>query len=128
MPRPICYRCESPIERDDIDIAQCRTCGELFCGEECRDDHVVAIHRPSWLHQEPEPTPEPCTSAARAAGCSCRMSTVNSATIDPPEPITDINCPVHGKYRPGGVDPDDERDARLEDRSFASWLDRQVLR
>jgi hypothetical protein len=49
MPRPVCYRCAEPIERDDIDIAQCRTCGELFCGEECRDDHVVAMHPPAYL-------------------------------------------------------------------------------
>lgn len=59
--------------------------------------------------------PEPCTSAARAQGCSCRMESVNSASIDPPEPIVDIGCPVHGKYRPGGVDHDDERDRRIED-------------
>lgn len=58
--------------------------------------------------------PEACTDAALARGCTCRLSAVNSASIDPPEPVLDIGCPVHGKYRPGGVDPDDERDQRLE--------------
>jgi hypothetical protein len=66
--------------------------------------------------------PEPCTAEATAAGCSCRMSSVNSATIDPPEPVVSINCPLHGKYRPGGVDPDNERDFRDEDREFYNQL------
>lgn len=59
--------------------------------------------------------PEPCTCEARAEGCTCRMEPVNSASLDPPEPIVDRGCPVHGKYRPGGVDPDDERAVRQED-------------
>lgn len=57
-------------------------------------------------------TPEPCTAAAWIAGCSCRMETVNSASIDPPEPIVDPWCPLHG-WR----DPDHERDQAQEDRS-----------
>lgn len=54
--------------------------------------------------------PEPCTSAAFSAGCTCRMSPVNSASIDPPEPIVDRNCPLHGSYR----DPDAEREEQRE--------------
>ena len=46
---------------------------------------------------------EPCTYAARRDGCTCRMETVNSASIDPPEPIIDPWCPLHG-----GKDPDTE--------------------
>lgn len=68
--------------------------------------------------------PEPCTAEARGIGCTCRMSSVNSATIDPPEPVLDIGCPVHGKYRPGGIDPDDEADARREDAEFWDAIDR----
>jgi hypothetical protein len=44
--------------------------------------------------------------------CTCRMSSVNSASIDPPEPILDPWCPLHGK------DPDDEREKR---RDNAAW-------
>jgi hypothetical protein len=55
-----------------------------------------------------EPT-EPCTAKANAGGCTCRMSPVNSTTIDPPEPIIDGWCPLHGRR-----DPDQERDARIE--------------
>lgn len=33
--------------------------------------------------------------------CTCRMPSVNSASVDPTEPIVDPWCPVHG-----GRDPD----------------------
>jgi hypothetical protein len=56
-----------------------------------------------------EETPEPCTEAAREQGCSCRMSSVNSASIDPPHEIVDPWCPIHG-----GRDPDRERDERMD--------------
>ena len=45
---------------------------------------------------------DPCTQGAREEGCTCRMESVNSASIDPPEPIIDKYCPLHG-YAP---DPD----------------------
>jgi hypothetical protein len=41
--------------------------------------------------------PEPCTEEARELGCTCRMSPVHSTDIDPPEPIVDRWCPVHGR-------------------------------
>lgn len=52
---------------------------------------------------------EPCTDAARNDGCTCRMSSVNSASIDPPHEIVDPWCPLHG-----GRDPDRERDERMD--------------
>jgi hypothetical protein len=42
--------------------------------------------------------PDACTEDARDQGCTCRLSSVNSASIDPPEPVTDPWCPLHG-YR-----------------------------
>lgn len=69
------------------------------------------------MDESDDEIPEPCTDAAMLAGCTCRLSAVHSASIDPPEPVLDINCPVHGKYRPGGIDPDDEADRRREDDS-----------
>ncbi len=48
---------------------------------------------------------------AQARRCTCRMSSVNSATIDPPEPILDPWCPIHSNR-----DPDYERDLDIEDR------------
>jgi hypothetical protein len=56
-----------------------------------------------------EEAPEPCTSAAVSAGCTCRMSSVHSASIDPPEPIVDGWCPLHG-----GRDPDREYEEMME--------------
>jgi hypothetical protein len=44
-----------------------------------------------------------------AADCTCRMSSVNSASIDPPHEIVDPWCPLHG-----GRDPDRERDERID--------------
>lgn len=63
-------------------------------------------------HEEPPQAekPEPCTAEARTEGCTCRMESVHSASIDPPEPIVDDWCPLHG-----GRDPDAERDRRRDD-------------
>lgn len=64
--------------------------------------------------------PEPCTSDARDQGCTCRMETVHSASIDPPEPILNEWCPLHG-WR----DPDNERDALRDDPPHPFWMDEQ---
>lgn len=61
-----------------------------------------------------EPYAEPCTGAAYRRGCTCRMSSVNTATIDPPEPVIDRHCPLHGSRR----DPDDARQQRLDDKEY----------
>jgi hypothetical protein len=53
--------------------------------------------------------PEPCTDEAREQGCTCRMESVNSASIDPPEPIINEWCPVHGR------DPDWELQKRRDE-------------
>jgi hypothetical protein len=34
---------------------------------------------------------EPCSSVARAAGCTCQMADCN-----PPEPVRSRHCPLHG--------------------------------
>lgn len=52
--------------------------------------------------------PEPCTDEARREGCSCRMSRVWSNSIDPPEPIINQWCPLHGR------DPDWERQKQMD--------------
>lgn len=62
--------------------------------------------------------PEPCTAAARDQGCTCRMSWVDSATIDPPHEIVNPNCPLHGVYQ----DPDEARDRLIEDREWWEQL------
>ena len=54
--------------------------------------------------------PEPCTAEARMEGCTCSMESVNSASIDPPEPIINKWCPLHG-----GLDPDAEYERRRDD-------------
>lgn len=54
---------------------------------------------------------DPCTEEAREHGCTCSMESVNSASIDPPEPITDKDCPLHG-WAP---DPDAAYDAARDD-------------
>ena len=46
--------------------------------------------------------PEPCTEEAREFGCICRMPFAHSAQIDPPEPVINEWCPIHGR------DPDFE--------------------
>ena len=77
----------------------------------CREGGEISAHE-TTLYDDNPPDLDPCSDAARAEGCSCSMSSVNSASIDPPEPIIDQWCPLHGR------DPDYEmekrRDARLD--------------
>jgi hypothetical protein len=63
--------------------------------------------------------PDPCTEEAREQGCTCRMSSVNSASIDPPHEVLDKNCPLHG-WAP---DPDAECERRRDDPPPPFWED-----
>jgi hypothetical protein len=45
--------------------------------------------------------------------CTCRLETVSSASIDPPEMILDPWCPVHGTR-----DPDFELEQQRDDAMF----------
>lgn len=56
---------------------------------------------------------EPCTEAARDAGCICGWSPVNSASIDPPHEVVHINCPLHGNA--AARDPDAAYEAMRDD-------------
>ena len=61
-------------------------------------------------------TPEPCTAEARLLGCTCQMEITHSASIDPPEPIINEWCPVHGNR-----DPDAEYEAHRDDPPEPFW-------
>jgi hypothetical protein len=65
-----------------------------------------------------EHVPDPCTQEARDQGCTCSMGFAHSASIDPPEPVTDRHCPLHGR----APDPDDARDQAMEDDRFDRLL------
>lgn len=43
-----------------------------------------------------EHVPDPCTEEAREQGCTCYLSPVNSASIDPPHEMIHPWCPLHG--------------------------------
>lgn len=45
--------------------------------------------------EAPDPL-QPCSEASVLAGCTCRMKTVDSASIQPPEPVIARDCPLHG--------------------------------
>lgn len=73
-------------------------------------------------HAESEQdTSEPCTAASRRAGCTCGMESVHSASIDPPEPVVNLNCPLHGNA--AARDPDYARDIAIEDARWFAPLD-----
>lgn len=57
--------------------------------------------------------PEPCTQEAVDDGCICSMSSVNSASIDPPHEVVNKHCPLHGNE--AARDPDGARDQSLDD-------------
>jgi hypothetical protein len=101
---------------------ECDSCGEYrkltqawVSGVETWACAQCSGEDPDAYDDEP---PEPCTAKANAGGCTCRMSPVNTTTIDPPEPIIDGWCPLHGRR-----DPDQERDQREEDRFIQDWAD-----
>jgi hypothetical protein len=56
-----------------------------------------------WKTTEPD-------DGERDPRCSCRIETVDSASLEPPELIIDPWCPVHG-----GRDPDAEYDRYRDD-------------
>lgn len=99
--RPRCSDCEAPVSSH---AEGCDICGLLLLCEDCLEVHQLK-------HGEPA---EPCTAAAQRAGCSCRMSSVNSATIDPPEPIIDAWCSLHG-WRDPDRERDEKRDREMDD-------------
>jgi hypothetical protein len=47
------------------------------------DQYLEMLENPDIL--------EPCSSVARAAGCTCTMADYN-----PPEPVRSRHCPLHG--------------------------------
>lgn len=77
-------------------------------------------HDPADQDEPPDCCPDCGAEGHCAPGCpsrcTCRLESVNSASIDPPELITDPWCPAHG-----GRDPDDELQRQRDD---ADW-DRQ---
>jgi hypothetical protein len=86
---------------------RCRECGQPaadyeYC-EECRDRIDREAAEAAAQEAEDFVPPE--------AVCSCTMPYVDSATVDPPEPILDRYCPIHGD---GGPDPDAALEAQRE--------------
>ena len=65
---------------------------------ECDGGHATGYCRPDCRPH----VPDPCTQEARDQGCICTLSSVNSATIDPPHEVIDRWCPLHGSHE----DPD----------------------
>lgn len=63
-------------------------------------------------------SPDPCTQEAHNEGCTCTLSSVNSASIDPPHEIIDPWCPLHGHR-----DPDAEYEAARDDPPPPFWED-----
>jgi hypothetical protein len=69
---------------------------------------------PEWLQEFQDGwqcDADPCTEEARDHGCTCRLSVVHSNDIDPPEPVIDRDCPLHGN----APDPDYELERIRDD-------------
>lgn len=73
------------------------------------EDAIQALREKvdGWIVQAEGEDAEPCTEAARKAGCTCTVPFAHSASIDPPEPRIDRDCPLHGRR-----DPDTEHHRR----------------
>lgn len=82
-------------------------------------------HRPAALHErkvQPKKgkgsyrradIPEPCTWGAHNEGCSCHVPVAGPTAIDPPEPVVDRHCPLHGSERDADYERDRQRDDKL---------------
>ena len=73
--------------------------------------HALREKVDGWIVRAEGEDAEPCTEAARKAGCTCTIPAAHSASIDPPEPRIDRECPLHGRS-----DPDAERQRRMDER------------
>src|SRR5262245_20572921 len=98
-----------------VTMTEPQCCGNFYPHGDCRQHCAVPVQVPYPCETcngsgEIE-TPEPCTIEANSLGCTCRMSSTHSASIDPPEPIMDPRCPVHSNY-----DVDFDMELRREDR------------
>ena len=58
--------------------------------------HALREKVDGWIVQAEGEDAEPCTEAARKAGCTCTVPLAHSASIDPPEPRIDRDCSLHG--------------------------------
>jgi hypothetical protein len=79
----------------------------------CAEDAIHALREKvdGWIVRAEGEDAAPCTEAARKAGCTCTIPAAHSASIDPPEPRIDRECPLHGRS-----DPDAERQRRMDER------------
>jgi len=92
-----------------IEEAQCETINQCLAIIEALGGQDPLPIRAAY--EEPGPHNFPDTYGCH--GCECHMSSVNSATIDPPEPILNQWCPVHGRR-----DVDAMNDARRDDQEI----------
>ena len=62
------------------------------------------------------PPREPEDNEVGVGDCTCRLSSINSASIEPPHRIVNPWCPVHG-----GRDADAEYDAKRDEPAEPFW-------
>jgi len=98
-----------------MNLHQCPKCeGNRAWCDNCQRDH----HDGGWETCKPGAYVEPPDpDDDDDPRCTCRLESVHSAMIDPPEMILDPWCPVHGRR-----DPDEERQRAIDD---AAW-DRDI--
>lgn len=77
-------------------------------------DDAMADMAPALQDEREAVDAEPCSQAAIDRGCTCRMEMVHAGMINPPEPIVNKFCPLHGI-----ADPDALAEMRREMREAA---------
>ncbi len=100
----------------ETNTSECDCCGRRVPFEQLSKSHIGGLETYACAEcsDHDDEDAEPCTSAARRAGCTCSMESVNSASIDPPEPIIERGCPLHGDHR----DPSDLYKAQRDDDQY----------
>lgn len=91
-----------PVECCDKETERCPTCGAYII----ESDEFLAM--PACRMPKAE------CGMTDMRDCTCRLESVHSASIDPPEMIVDRWCPIHGS----GEDPDHVWEARRDDARF----------
>lgn len=95
------------IARKKLVDAMCADLAKHFLGE---FKYATAIDETELAEAIQDICEDFCAGMERE--CICRMETVNTASIDPPEMIVNRDCPVHGSPR----DPDAEYERQRDER------------
>lgn len=94
--KELCANCGDPTGRagKGEDSIYCVNCDFGPLCEACADEDCPECGKPTDEDVELAP---PRSEIALRYGCTCTTRFPDSASLEPPEPTIDRNCPLHGR-------------------------------